>query len=283
MACDRCGHCRSLPQGTDRRARLLVEIAEAEALAERLRLEVRGIDGEGLLWSDDAYGGRRDSLGRRLNFQGADHRNGFRVLEQWDGSAPDTSVPRAERGCSAPSGCGLRHYARGLCRNHHARWIRHGHPDGMLGADGRPKPLWSDVEGPWPALPEPEPLFEMEAVPAERRPGRAWVTVPGSEKARRAQQRANAARRKARMVTPMAERRVDRLAVFERDGWVCGLCGGKVDPELRHPDPLSASLDHVLPLALGGLHEWGNVQCSHLRCNTAKGARLSEEETTPSP
>lgn len=63
------------------------------------------------------------------------------------------------------------------------------------------------------------------------------------------------------------------VEVFDRDGWVCGLCDGPVDRELKHPDPMCASLDHVVPLSLGGHHVLSNVQCAHLVCNIRKGAR----------
>lgn len=63
------------------------------------------------------------------------------------------------------------------------------------------------------------------------------------------------------------------LEVFERDGWVCGICDGPVDRELRWPDPWSPSLDHIVPMARGGQHLLENVQCAHLRCNISKGAR----------
>lgn len=61
--------------------------------------------------------------------------------------------------------------------------------------------------------------------------------------------------------------------VFERDGWACGICGGEVDKTLKHPDPMSASIDHVVALSNGGTHTWDNVQCAHLTCNVAKGNR----------
>lgn len=60
--------------------------------------------------------------------------------------------------------------------------------------------------------------------------------------------------------------------VYERDGWVCGLCGDPVDRELVWPDPMSASLDHVVPLSKGGAHTRENSQCAHLVCNVRKGA-----------
>jgi 5-methylcytosine-specific restriction endonuclease McrA len=66
---------------------------------------------------------------------------------------------------------------------------------------------------------------------------------------------------------------ITRRAVCERDGWVCGICGGPVDPDLKFPDVMSASLDHVIPMARGGGHVWGNVQCAHFLCNSIKSDR----------
>jgi 5-methylcytosine-specific restriction endonuclease McrA len=62
--------------------------------------------------------------------------------------------------------------------------------------------------------------------------------------------------------------------VYERDGWTCGLCLLPVDKRLKHPDPMSVSLDHILPLSRGGDHLWANVQCSHLVCNLRKHNRV---------
>lgn len=67
----------------------------------------------------------------------------------------------------------------------------------------------------------------------------------------------------------------DHAEIFERDNWTCGLCSERVDPELSWPDPMSASLDHVTPISLGGPHSRANTQCSHLGCNVAKGNRVA--------
>ena len=63
---------------------------------------------------------------------------------------------------------------------------------------------------------------------------------------------------------------VDRLKVFDRDRWLCRLCGIKV---MRKPyQPNSAELDHITPLSKGGLHSYANTQCACRKCNGAKGA-----------
>jgi 5-methylcytosine-specific restriction endonuclease McrA len=68
---------------------------------------------------------------------------------------------------------------------------------------------------------------------------------------------------------------ITNVEVFERDGWVCGLCFEPVDRAVLWPDPLSASLDHILPLSRGGSHTLANVQLAHLGCNVEKGARVA--------
>lgn len=62
--------------------------------------------------------------------------------------------------------------------------------------------------------------------------------------------------------------------VFDRDNGLCGLCGVSVDRSLSFPDSGSASLDHIVPLSLGGSHSLDNLQLSHLGCNCAKGNRI---------
>lgn len=64
----------------------------------------------------------------------------------------------------------------------------------------------------------------------------------------------------------------DYREIYDRDGWVCGLCAEPVDRLLQWPDPLSVSLDHIIPVSRGGRHVRENAQCSHLRCNLSKGA-----------
>ena len=86
-------------------------------------------------------------------------------------------------------------------------------------------------------------------------------------------QRAEARRRY--IETSSESERFTRLEVADRDNWICGLCHGPVDSTLKYPDPLSASLDHITPLSLGGLHIRANAQLAHLRCNLSKGNRVA--------
>lgn len=63
--------------------------------------------------------------------------------------------------------------------------------------------------------------------------------------------------------------------VFERDGWVCGLCSEPIPRDVLWPDLRSPSIDHVVPIARGGEHSLANVQAAHLSCNSRKQDRVS--------
>ena len=74
-----------------------------------------------------------------------------------------------------------------------------------------------------------------------------------------------------RRVYKISGEHINRLEIFDRDGWVCGICRTIIDKTIRLPSPMAATLDHVVPLALGGLHTKDNVQAAHHYCNQAKG------------
>jgi hypothetical protein len=59
--------------------------------------------------------------------------------------------------------------------------------------------------------------------------------------------------------------------IYERDGWVCQLCKEKVSAKLKHPHPMSKSIDRIIPLSQGGSHCRSNVHLTHLRCNVSVG------------
>jgi hypothetical protein len=72
---------------------------------------------------------------------------------------------------------------------------------------------------------------------------------------------------------PVSSRRV-----MERDGWRCALCGKKIRRDAKAPHPLSASLDHIIPMSKGGPHSYANVQAAHFRCNSLKRDRSAGEQ-----
>lgn len=68
---------------------------------------------------------------------------------------------------------------------------------------------------------------------------------------------------------------VDPFRVFDRDGWLCHLCGRATLKSKRGTThPLAPELDHIVPLSKGGEHSYRNTACSCRRCNSAKGARV---------
>lgn len=68
---------------------------------------------------------------------------------------------------------------------------------------------------------------------------------------------------------------VYRKRIFERDRWICQLCGQRVKRSAVAPHPKSPTIDHIVPLAEGGKHEPANVQCAHFICNALKGVGVA--------
>lgn len=67
---------------------------------------------------------------------------------------------------------------------------------------------------------------------------------------------------------------INASEIFRRDGYCCGICGKKTDPAPRAKRDARPTLDHIVPLALGGRHVRSNVQCAHWICNASKSHRF---------
>lgn len=65
---------------------------------------------------------------------------------------------------------------------------------------------------------------------------------------------------------------VDPLDIIEAADWHCELCGGEIPMEVDRYDPQAATVDHHMPLALGGHHVRSNMRAAHRRCNLSKNA-----------
>jgi hypothetical protein len=82
------------------------------------------------------------------------------------------------------------------------------------------------------------------------------------------------ARRRAMLSLVIIER-VDPMDVFARDGWRCQLCGTRTPRKLVGSNDLRApTLDHTIPLAVGGEHSYRNSQCACRDCNNKKAAKI---------
>jgi hypothetical protein len=90
----------------------------------------------------------------------------------------------------------------------------------------------------------------------------------------RAADRMRCANRRARFAAALVEV-VDPDAVFERDGWLCHLCGESIDRALTGWDRMGPTVDHLIPLVAGGEHSYANVAAAHRSCNSRKGASLA--------
>ena len=56
---------------------------------------------------------------------------------------------------------------------------------------------------------------------------------------------------------------------------VCAICGRPVDFDRKFPDPWSATLDHIIPIAKGGdPADINNLQLAHLQCNRVKASKM---------
>ncbi len=72
------------------------------------------------------------------------------------------------------------------------------------------------------------------------------------------------------MSSEMKPRRLRKL--IERDGLNCAICKNPLTEK-------TMSIDHIIPLSLGGTHALENLRLAHRRCNGKRGSKPVE---TPS-
>lgn len=61
-------------------------------------------------------------------------------------------------------------------------------------------------------------------------------------------------------------------ARLRREARVCALCGLPIDPELKSPHPFSFTVDHIIPLSMGGaVADPTNMRAAHRICNSKRG------------
>lgn len=69
-------------------------------------------------------------------------------------------------------------------------------------------------------------------------------------------------------------------ALYRRDSGVCYLCGKQCDWNDKDGNivgPGYPSIDHLIPVARGGLHAWNNIRLAHFKCNVDKSDSIIPE------
>ena len=56
---------------------------------------------------------------------------------------------------------------------------------------------------------------------------------------------------------------------------ICGICGRPVDKSLKYPDPMSPTVDHIIPVSKNGDPvSLDNLQLAHRACNRLKSDKM---------
>lgn len=63
-----------------------------------------------------------------------------------------------------------------------------------------------------------------------------------------------------------------RQRVIARDTH-CVICGQEVDKTIKYPDAWSATVDHIVPVSMGGTNEISNLALAHFKCNSGRGSK----------
>ena len=66
---------------------------------------------------------------------------------------------------------------------------------------------------------------------------------------------------------------VDIKELFKRDLGRCKICNRKLNLKRVVPHRLAATVDHIVPLSLGGINNYENTQLACFICNSSKGNR----------
>lgn len=201
----------------------------------------------------------------------------------------------AKRICSVGECDGVS-VTRGWCSKHYQRWRTHGDPTvvkrrsggsrpaecGHCGGGFTSKKRSRSRGGAWTRFCSKSCARKAQLADGTHswmKTG-TWVSaLSPEEKKRRRFIQGERARRKRRARLAEVESEPYTLAeIAERDGRRCGICGRKVDMDLKYPHSLSASIDHIVPLSLGGTDLRTNVRLAHLGENVARGNRCETEQ-----
>lgn len=184
-------------------------------------------------------------------------------------------------------GCGQPARKRGWCANHYSTWHAHGKADAPvkyrwaterlcltcgLGGDS---PAWESQYRKWCSA----TCYTTWRKYGGDVPESVTCAICGAEVPLALPPGAGRKRRRADTAFCDRHARHGRVGVTARQlaeetGAWCRLCGDPVDLSLHSPDRLSATVDHIVPRALGGPDDRSNLQLAHRGCNSSKRHRF---------
>jgi endogenous inhibitor of DNA gyrase (YacG/DUF329 family) len=84
--------------------------------------------------------------------------------------------------------------------------------------------------------------------------------------------------------TNLVDKDISLKVLYKRDKGICYICGGKCNFKDHTKTngnfiagPTYPSIDHLIPIARGGMHAWDNVKLAHHHCNAMKSDVLPNE------
>ena len=93
----------------------------------------------------------------------------------------------------------------------------------------------------------------------------------------RSHRRASSRRRRARKRNAHNET-VYLEVIAQRDKYKCHICRKHVKMNIDNTDKHSPTMDHLIPISLGGDHTYANIRLAHRTCNSTKGNRAVNEQ-----
>ncbi len=63
---------------------------------------------------------------------------------------------------------------------------------------------------------------------------------------------------------------INLTRLYMRDQGICQICGRHIDFDCDNNSDYYPSIDHIIPIAKGGMHQWDNVQLACRMCNSLK-------------
>jgi len=162
-------------------------------------------------------------------------------LKWWYAQPPSCSRSR----CADDGGCDGIATRRGLCEKHYRRLMRAERGEQIRAT----RAAWRERNR--------EHVRAVYADWEKRNPGKVSL-----------RDRRNKGRRRATVGVPDP---LNYEQILVKHGMTCHICLGEIG------SAADLHFDHVIPLARGGRHAYGNVLPSHRSCNLRKGTRLMAE------